>query len=117
MCFAAAKHEHFGRAAKECRVCQPSLSTQIKKIEGYLGVILFERNSRRMTTTQTGKKLAKQAVVILDEARKIPDTLDQPSTSQLVSLKLGVILVMGRVFMDPLECPFSCGKKEIKAGS
>lgn len=30
------------------------------------------------------------------------------------SLKLAVILVMGRVFMDPLECPFYCGKKEIK---
>lgn len=30
------------------------------------------------------------------------------------SLKLGVILLMGRVFMDPLECPFSRGKKEIK---
>ena len=30
------------------------------------------------------------------------------------SLKLGVVLLMGRVFMDPLECPFYCGKKEIK---
>jgi metallophosphoesterase (TIGR00282 family) len=30
------------------------------------------------------------------------------------SLKLGVMLLMGRVFMDPLECPFSWGKKEIK---
>ena len=88
---AAAKHEHFGRAAKECRVSQPSLSTQIKKIEGYLGIILFERNSRRVTTTQAGKKLAEQAVVILDEARKIPGILDQPSASKLASLKLGVI--------------------------
>ncbi len=30
------------------------------------------------------------------------------------SLKLAVVLLMGRVFMDPLECPFSYGKKEIK---
>jgi hypothetical protein len=29
-------------------------------------------------------------------------------------LKLGLILLMGRVFMDPLECPFNRGKKEVK---
>ncbi len=88
---AVAKHEHFGHAAKECRVSQPSLSTQIKKVEGYLGTLLFERNNRRVATTASGKKIAEQAAVILDEARKIPALLDQASSSQLGSIKLGVI--------------------------
>jgi metallophosphoesterase (TIGR00282 family) len=30
------------------------------------------------------------------------------------SMKLGLVLLMGRVFMDALECPFSRGKKEIQ---
>lgn len=30
------------------------------------------------------------------------------------NLKLGVVHVMGRVFMDPIECPFHKGKAEIK---
>ena len=30
------------------------------------------------------------------------------------SLKLGVVLVMGRVFMDPLDCPFYTADREIK---
>jgi len=30
------------------------------------------------------------------------------------SLKLGLVLLMGRVFMDALECPFSRGKREIQ---
>ena len=29
-------------------------------------------------------------------------------------LKLGVMLLMGRVFMDPLECPFHRGRKEVQ---
>ncbi len=87
---AVAKHEHFGRASKECSVSQPSLSTQIKKIEGYLGVVLFERNNRRVSTTAVGLKMAKQAAVILDEARKIPGLLNQ-AVSHLECLKLGVI--------------------------
>lgn len=50
-----------------------------------------------------------------------PDDAPVPGSGVVVvssrhnpSLKLGVLLVMGRVFMDPLECPFSRGKKEIK---
>jgi metallophosphoesterase (TIGR00282 family) len=30
------------------------------------------------------------------------------------NLKLGVILLMGRVFMDPIDCPFHAGRKEIE---
>ena len=63
--------KHFGRAAKECGVSQPSLSNQIKKIEGYLRVQLFERTNRRVHVTEAGEKLAVQAQIILDEARKI----------------------------------------------
>lgn len=88
---AVAKHEHFGHAAKECNVSQPTLSTQIKKIEGYLGTLLFDRNNRRVVATKSGKKMAEQAAVILDEARKIPALLGQESSSLQESIKLGVI--------------------------
>ena len=88
---AVAKHEHFGRASKECRVSQPSLSTQIKKIEGYLGVILFERNNRHVSTTTAGRKMAEQAAIILDEAGKIPNILGELATSEMKTLNLGVI--------------------------
>lgn len=88
---AVAKHEHFGRAAHECHVSQPSLSTQIKKIEGYLGVTLFERTNRRVKTTSSGKVMAEQATRVLDEARKIPMLLGQAEASRFDMLRLGVI--------------------------
>ena len=88
---AVAKYEHFGRAAQECHVSQPSLSTQIKKIEGYLGTQLFERNNRKVATTAAGKKIAEQAAIVLDEARKIPVLLGQTASTRFDTLKLGVI--------------------------
>ena len=83
--------KHFGRAAKECGVSQPSLSNQIKKIEGYLRVQLFERTNRRVHVTEAGEKLAVQAQIILDEARKIPSLLKRESKSSTRGIKLGVI--------------------------
>ncbi|MBC7370707.1 MAG: LysR family transcriptional regulator [Bdellovibrionaceae bacterium] len=88
---AVAKHEHFGRAAKECHISQPSLSTQIKKIEDYLGVALFERTNRRVSTTSAGRKMAVQALIIMDEAQKIPALLGEENSTQFKTLKLGVI--------------------------
>ncbi len=37
---ALAETRHFGRAAERCHVSQPTLSTQLRKLEEYLGVAL-----------------------------------------------------------------------------
>ena len=42
---AVAEHRHFGKAAEACYVSQPTLSTQLKKLEQELGVDLIERNA------------------------------------------------------------------------
>ncbi len=41
-----AEHRHFGRAAEACHVTQPTLSSQIKKLEEELGVKLLERTTK-----------------------------------------------------------------------
>jgi LysR family transcriptional regulator, hydrogen peroxide-inducible genes activator len=43
---ALAEHRHFGRAAEASFVSQPTLSTQIRKLEDELGVTLVERAPR-----------------------------------------------------------------------
>ncbi len=43
---ALAEHRHFGRAAEASFVSQPTLSTQIRKLEEELGVPLVERAPR-----------------------------------------------------------------------
>ncbi|KRG80075.1 hypothetical protein ABB33_17705, partial [Stenotrophomonas acidaminiphila] len=42
---------YFGRAAAACFVSQPTLSTQIKKLEEELGVPLVERAPRKVMLT------------------------------------------------------------------
>lgn len=88
---AVAKYEHFGNAATECHVSQPSLSTQIKKIEGYLGVRLFERTNRSVHITETGRNVVAQAELVLLEARKIEGMISANKDASFEQLKVGVI--------------------------
>ncbi|MFN7149589.1 MAG: LysR family transcriptional regulator, partial [Microthrixaceae bacterium] len=64
---AVADHRHFGRAAEACFVSQPTLSTQLKKLERELGVELIERNPRQIMLTGVGESVVERARVVLRE--------------------------------------------------
>jgi hypothetical protein len=42
---------NFARATNSCAVPQPNLSIQVRKLEEYLGVKIFERNCARVAVT------------------------------------------------------------------
>src|ERR1700720_3885494 len=88
---ALANRAHFGRAAEDCHVSQPTLSTQIRKLEEYLGVTLIERNAKLFSLTAMGQE-------VVDKARKILGQVDALLASTRKShehltgpLNLGVI--------------------------
>jgi LysR family hydrogen peroxide-inducible transcriptional activator len=70
---AVADLRHFGKAAEQCHVSQPTLSGQIKKLEEQLGVMLFERTNRRVMLTETGAEIVTAARRMLREADTIED--------------------------------------------
>lgn len=62
---------HFGRAAKECNVSQPTLSIQIQKLEEELDVIIFDRTKKPIIATDVGKEILAQVNLILKEHKKL----------------------------------------------
>jgi LysR family hydrogen peroxide-inducible transcriptional activator len=68
---AVAEHRHFGRAAESCFVSQPTLSTQIKKLEEELGVVLIERTNRQVMLTPVGERIVAQAQRVLREVNQM----------------------------------------------
>src|SRR6202050_233019 len=68
---AVADTRHFGRAAERCFVSQPTLSTQLKKLEDYLGVQLIERQPKRVALTAAREQIVARARRILDASDEV----------------------------------------------
>jgi len=64
---------NFKRAADKCHVSQPTLSMQIKKLEDYLSIRLFERTNKSVMITDAGRRIAEAAQTIVDQERRIID--------------------------------------------
>jgi len=62
---------NFTRAAERCSVTQSTLSIQLRKLESYLGVKLFERNRAHVALTAEGEKLVRFARIAVRAADRM----------------------------------------------
>lgn len=92
---ALADKGHFVRAADACHVGQPTLSTQLKKLEDYLEVTLFERNKRGVIPTPAGEKIIRQARIALAAVDHIRELAREGHEPMDGPLRLGVIPTLG----------------------
>ena len=72
---ALAKAQHFGRAAEELGITQPTLSAAIKQLEGELGVMLVQRGSRYQGLTPEGQRVLEWARRITGDARTMREEM------------------------------------------
>jgi len=70
---AVADLRSFIQAAEQCCISQPTLSTQIKKVEESLGVQIFERTNKKVLLTELGEQIIASARRVLLEI----DTIEQ----------------------------------------
>jgi DNA-binding transcriptional LysR family regulator len=92
---ALAEHRHFGHAADACFVSQPTLSTQIKKLEDELGVPLVERTPRKVLLTEVGRDIAIRARDVLNEIEQIRGVARRTLDPESGTVRLGIFPTLG----------------------
>ena len=85
-----AELKHFSKAAKACFVSQPTLSTQIRKLEDELGVSLIERSPRKLILTPIGEDIAHRARHILRDIEHVKDAARRSKDPETGTIKLGI---------------------------
>lgn len=70
-----AREQHFGRAAEELGITQPTLSAAIKQLEDQLGVMLVQRGSRYQGLTPEGQRVLEWARRIVGDARTLREEM------------------------------------------
>ena len=102
-----AQSQHFGKAAELCNVSQPTLSIAVKKLEGELGVNLFERSKSNVRPTPIGQQIIHQSQRVLEEAAAIKDIAKSGSNQLSTPLHIGAIFTIGPYlfpyFISPLQ--------------
>src|SRR5690606_36323318 len=74
---------------------QPTLSTQLKKLEAELGVELVERNTRQVLLTAAGEQVVERARAILREAATIRELAQALSDPEAASIRMGLFPTLG----------------------
>lgn len=86
---AVADLKSFIQAADQCCISQPTLSTQIKKMEQSLGVKIFERNNKNVMATELGEQIIASARRVLSEVEHINELAKNSQNPLAGNFRLG----------------------------
>lgn len=95
---------NFSKAAERCNVSQPTLSGQLKKLEGDLGASLIERSTRRVLFTPMGETIVQHARSVLNVIEHIQVLAKQSDDPMEGDFHIGLIPTVGP-FLLPMLMP------------
>jgi len=99
---AVAEHRSFIKAAESCFISQPTLSMQIKKLEQSLGVVIFERNNKRVLITEVGQQIIISAKRILQDVEQIKELAKTSQNPLAGNLRLGAFPTLAPYILPTL---------------
>lgn len=85
---ASARHLSFTRAAEELYVTQGAVSRQVRQLEDFLGVALFERYTRRIELTAAGQEFHTVVTDILDRLSNAANQVKRRNETELLTVSV-----------------------------
>ncbi len=85
-----AEERNFSRAAIRCNIAQPALSRRIQKVEEAIGTKLFERHTRFVRVTPSGKLFVREARRALAQSKRTVSVVQAFAKQQERPLVVGL---------------------------
>ncbi len=85
------KLKSFSKAAESCYITQATLSTMVKKLEEELGIVIFDRKTSPIITTQGGREIIQEAQKVLLHSNRLKQLASELNGKVEGELKLGII--------------------------
>ncbi|WP_297888521.1 LysR family transcriptional regulator [Sulfurihydrogenibium sp.] len=104
----------FSKAADILFLSQPTVTLQIKKIENYLGITLFQRKKNRLELTEEGKVLYEYAAKILDDYNQMENALSSHFLISKNFLTIGVSSTIGDYYLPRILANFYKENPDLK---
>ena len=97
-------HRHFGEAATACGVTQPTLSTQVQRLEDELGLELIDRSRQPVVPTAAGERIVEQARAVLAARDRLVSLAGDVQDRITGTLRLGLLPTLAP-YLLPLVVP------------
>lgn len=111
----AAEELNFSRTARMRHLSQPAVSQQIREIEDFLGVALFERRGRGLALTPAGERLKPLAVALLKDAESLREVIAEFRGVAQGVLRIGAGTSLGVYLLPYVLGAFSRAHPTIRA--
>jgi LysR family glycine cleavage system transcriptional activator len=109
---AAARHQNFAHAADELHLTASAVSHHVRKLEGLLGVSLFQRHARGVALTAEGRRLADAAGNALADLDAVfASVRPQPGTAQV---RLATLHSFASAWLLPRLPDFAAANPQIR---
>ncbi len=108
------RHGSIATACEQLQLTQPTISTQIRKLEKSLGCQLFDRTGRELVLTEVGRTVSEYADEMFTVGREMLGALRGHSTDQSMRLVVGLQMVMPKLIAYRLLEPILHFPKPIR---
>jgi len=104
---AVAETAHFTKAAAKLHVTQPTLSQQVRDLEGQLGLQLFDRTGRAVKLTEAGEALLPHARRVFRQLDEAQGALDELRGLKRGLLRVGIVQTVNACVIPEIVARFS----------
>lgn len=111
---AVAEYGSFRQAAFRLNITQPTLSNQVAAMEKALGIQLFERSRKGITTTPQGRELLISARRVIEEAQGFTTQAALLSGGGMGTYRLGVTPTLGPYLLPHILTPIHARYTDLK---